>query len=458
MKRVIHPVGNLLTTAAFGSITLNFVAALDALALAKPQDSPLDDPPDGLMAEMNKPELLEASTPVPVSVPERLPVGVFPGEADIPRADIDANPVDAEPSQLVPSENIATDPLEQARQQVTNTLAELVERDRPEREAQLRENLQIATLHYAETGDFERARLTAENPVLLQTEQADLLAHIDELEATRTSLVTETVPVVEPDIAASPSNPGPGVSPMPLSEPVSISYGVRGVCATSHQDPSITLNQPGRLNGNSGGTTPTIELDSKALEKYSPKCEWIAQQGNNLFTVIRNQSFAMLYPLAHLAPITSHFGWRVHPIFGDRRFHHGTDFGAPAGTPVVAALPGLVETAGYLNGYGLTVILEHGDLAKKTLYAHLSDLAVAPGTHVEQGVIIGWVGSTGNSTGPHLHFEVHQRLQGGWVTVDPLGSAEFVQVEGRMPVLADRNEWEPLGAIAQIQQIEDWLK
>jgi murein DD-endopeptidase MepM/ murein hydrolase activator NlpD len=86
-------------------------------------------------------------------------------------------------------------------------------------------------------------------------------------------------------------------------------------------------------------------------------------------------------------------------------------------------MPGRVETSNYLDGYGLTVILENQDLEQRTLYAHMSGIAVRPGTWIEQGDIIGWVGSTGNSTGPHLHFEVHQRQGSDWVAVDPLQAA-----------------------------------
>jgi murein DD-endopeptidase MepM/ murein hydrolase activator NlpD len=125
----------------------------------------------------------------------------------------------------------------------------------------------------------------------------------------------------------------------------------------------------------------------------------------------------MIFPLSIPARITSVFGWRNHPITGDRRFHSGTDLGAPMGTPVLAAATGQVETAGWLGGYGLTVTINHPS-AEQTLYAHLSELYVQPGQRVEQGSVIGRVGSTGNSTGPHLHFEVRHLKPQGWVAVD----------------------------------------
>jgi murein DD-endopeptidase MepM/ murein hydrolase activator NlpD len=125
----------------------------------------------------------------------------------------------------------------------------------------------------------------------------------------------------------------------------------------------------------------------------------------------------MMFPLSIPARITSVFGWRIHPITGDRRFHAGTDLGAPMGTPVVAAAAGEVETANWLGGYGLTVILNHPS-AQQTLYGHLSELFVQPGQRVEKGTVIGRVGSTGNSTGPHLHFEVRHLNPQGWVAVD----------------------------------------
>jgi murein DD-endopeptidase MepM/ murein hydrolase activator NlpD len=126
----------------------------------------------------------------------------------------------------------------------------------------------------------------------------------------------------------------------------------------------------------------------------------------------------MIFPLSIPARITSVFGWRNHPITGDHRFHSGTDLGAPMGTPVLAAATGQVETAGWLGGYGLTVTINHPS-AEQTLYAHLSELYVQPGQRVEQGSVIGRVGSTGNSTGPHLHFEVRHLKPQGWVAVDP---------------------------------------
>lgn len=132
----------------------------------------------------------------------------------------------------------------------------------------------------------------------------------------------------------------------------------------------------------------------------------------------------LMFPLSIPAPITSLFGWRTHPITGDRRFHAGTDLGAAMGTPVVAAQSGLVEIADYMGGYGLTVVLNH-DNAQQTLYGHMSQILVRPGQQVEQGTVIGRVGSTGNSTGPHLHFEVRQLTPQGWVATNPGAQLEY---------------------------------
>ncbi len=101
----------------------------------------------------------------------------------------------------------------------------------------------------------------------------------------------------------------------------------------------------------------------------------------------------MMFPLSIPAPITSLFGWRIHPITGDRRFHSGTDLGAPMGTPVLAAAKGQVEIADWVGGYGLTVIINHTS-AQQTLYGHMSQLLVQPGQWVEPGTVIGLVGST----------------------------------------------------------------
>ncbi|MDJ0694314.1 M23 family metallopeptidase [Mastigocoleus sp. MO_188.B34] len=126
----------------------------------------------------------------------------------------------------------------------------------------------------------------------------------------------------------------------------------------------------------------------------------------------------MAFPLSIPARISSMFGWRQHPIAGVQRFHSGIDLAAAMGTPIIAVESGRVETADWLGGYGLTAILKHND-RQKTLYGHMSEILVQPGQVVEKGTVIGRVGSTGNSTGPHLHFEVRQRTSSGWVAVDP---------------------------------------
>lgn len=126
----------------------------------------------------------------------------------------------------------------------------------------------------------------------------------------------------------------------------------------------------------------------------------------------------LLFPLTVQSAISSTFGWRLHPVFGDYRMHTGTDIAAPIGTPVVAAFSGTVSIADFLGGYGLTVVLEHQNPQRETLYAHLSELFVKPGDRVKQGEVIGRVGMTGTATGPHLHFELRQLQGGNWVAVN----------------------------------------
>ncbi|MGB3292377.1 MAG: peptidoglycan DD-metalloendopeptidase family protein [Phormidesmis sp.] len=106
-----------------------------------------------------------------------------------------------------------------------------------------------------------------------------------------------------------------------------------------------------------------------------------------------------------IGPITSQFGMRFHPVLGYSRFHAGTDFGAAHGSPIVAAEAGVVIFAGWYGGYGNAVIIDHGG-GLTTLYGHASRLTVREGDAVRKGDAIAAVGTTGLSTGPHLHFEV----------------------------------------------------
>jgi len=103
--------------------------------------------------------------------------------------------------------------------------------------------------------------------------------------------------------------------------------------------------------------------------------------------------------------LTSDYGMRWHPVLGGRRQHKGVDLAAPIGTPIHAAADGMVERADWFSGYGLYVAIEHGG-ELETRYGHMSRLNVAAGQMVHKGDIIGYVGTTGRSTGPHLHYEV----------------------------------------------------
>lgn len=103
--------------------------------------------------------------------------------------------------------------------------------------------------------------------------------------------------------------------------------------------------------------------------------------------------------------LTSSYGMRVHPVLGGRRAHKGIDLAGPVGTPIYATADGVISKAEWFSSYGLYVSIEHGG-ALQTRYGHMSRLNVASGQRVRKGEIIGFIGTTGRSTGPHLHYEV----------------------------------------------------
>ena len=121
------------------------------------------------------------------------------------------------------------------------------------------------------------------------------------------------------------------------------------------------------------------------------------------------------WPCPSCYTITSNYGYRYLELYGYTRLHAGVDIGAQYGASVTAAASGSVTVATYSSSYGNYVMIYHAD-GSSTVYAHMSSLAVSAGQYVNQGDVIGYVGSTGNSTGPHLHFEV--RINGS--TVDPM--------------------------------------
>ncbi len=177
-----------------------------------------------------------------------------------------------------------------------------------------------------------------------------------------------------------------------------------------------------------------IDRNQKYIEKLqTDRATWeraereLAKQSEQLTKLInkstRDDNDVVLVTGGFLRPIsgniTSNYGWRTHPIFKRRIFHSGIDIGAPMGTPIRAANDGRVIFAGWYGGYGKVVILDHGKVGghpTTTLYAHMSAINTGTGQSVTRGQNIGRVGSTGYSTGPHLHFEV--RVNGK--TLNPL--------------------------------------
>lgn len=181
--------------------------------------------------------------------------------------------------------------------------------------------------------------------------------------------------------------------------------------------------QPGRVStvgvNGLGVVAPNAQIGSTPSLKdfYRRTVRPPAQLGNG--------NIRLIFPLSIPAPISSIFGWRLHPISGDVRFHSGTDLAAPMGTPVLAAYAGQVALADFLGGYGLTVAIDHTKGTQQTLYGHLSEIFVKAGDTVKQGDVIGRVGSTGNSTGAHLHFEFRQLTTEGWVALDAGTQLEY---------------------------------
>ncbi len=152
-----------------------------------------------------------------------------------------------------------------------------------------------------------------------------------------------------------------------------------------------------------------IKLDKLSKQFYiqSKSFDEIADLAKNKSELLSSIPAIMPLQIKDLKrQVTSGFGWRIHPIYKTQEFHPGLDFPSNTGTPVYATGNGIVEFAGLDNsGYGIHVIISHG-FGYKTLYGHLSKVAVRIGEKLKRGQLVGYVGSTGLSTAPHLHYEV----------------------------------------------------
>ncbi len=173
--------------------------------------------------------------------------------------------------------------------------------------------------------------------------------------------------------------------------------GARFDIILEHAKSATGESQPGKLlyaGLNSGGRNFRLMPWT-----VGGKTDWYEEGG------VGQRQTGMVSPVPN-ARLSSGFGMRTHPVLGYSRFHRGVDYAAVHGTPIYAVTTGLVAYAGRAGGYGNQIRLSHSS-SLGTSYSHLSSIAVSPGARVMQGQLIGYVGSTGLSTGPHLHFEVY---------------------------------------------------
>jgi murein DD-endopeptidase MepM/ murein hydrolase activator NlpD len=259
----------------------------------------------------------------------------------------------------------------------------------------------------------------ANNTLKTQVSVADSFTNIDPVEAklsqTQTIASTLQTDVFASDVATIPQ----------------YSNKISGLPAQSNPNASVEIPVPAPRTQIIPGqpltqSSQSIKIDTPSssigipINYPTPTANSVprSRPTNSIDNGGNNSSAIAIYPLTNPATITSKFGWRTHPLTGNRRFHSGIDIAAPSGAPVVATGSGIVISAGWNGGYGKAIVIQHND-TQQTLYGHLSEISVQPGQKIDRGTVIGLVGSTGNSTGPHLHFESRTSTTGAWVAVDP---------------------------------------
>lgn len=183
------------------------------------------------------------------------------------------------------------------------------------------------------------------------------------------------------------------------------------VLQKAQNDRATAMQAVEELNASSAQITALLK--ARQAERAAARAAAAAQQSSPTYSWVQG-SGQLGWPVS--GEITSPYGYRTHPIWGTTIYHSGIDIGVDEGTPVHAADGGTVAWSGWMGGYGYAVVIDHGN-GMSTLYGHNSELAVSEGQDVGKGQVIAYAGSTGNSTGPHVHFEV--RISGD--PVDPMG-------------------------------------
>ena len=171
------------------------------------------------------------------------------------------------------------------------------------------------------------------------------------------------------------------------------------------------------------GSTNLVNTIIDQLNNLSLRIAYQDKSFNELIEMVNNKAKLLaaipaIQPISNkqLSRIASGFGFRIDPIYKTRKSHMGLDFAAPSGTPIYATADGIVKFDGFSTcGYGNHVIINHG-FGYETLYGHMVRVGATQGQQVKRGQVIGYVGSTGKSTGPHLHYEVHK----SGVQLDPI--------------------------------------
>ncbi len=328
-----------------------------------------------------------------------------------------------------PPQTASQPPLQPQRQLLEQRLANIVARDRAVKQAAQRDTLVARAYSYATQRRFEQARKLLQDPAIPIDVRNQILSNINSLEsASRSVGITQIKePPAKPAIALPAAKSARSTIATRKAFTNIAARAVRSQQVVTIQVPRAIESLP--IQRKSLVSDPTAPIASDSTGGYidqlvTPKN---LQAYNQNLPKLKSGD-QILYPLPEPVPVTSGFGWRRHPVTGVRRFHSGVDLGAGQGTPVIASRGGKVTIADRLGGYGLAIVLQQPDGSQDTLYAHLSQVLVRPGEKIQPGTIIGRVGSTGLSTGPHLHYEARRMTNSGWTTFDPAGQLEAARV------------------------------